>query len=311
MDELDVKIFRTLISESMPSPSASQLRLSLRAIAARLGADDMTVSYRYKRLQKAGAFAYWQLIVNPTFFGYGILDLTVDVQPESAKADMIRKLKLVDGVVMILNFYGKALKMMVMYSGAESRSRAVELVSRITNAERVVQARMLFPHSRTERLTDTDVAIISSLSADARRPSTSIARELGLSTKTVRKRIDRLRRENTIFTFPSLNIYGIPGLIPIYLSYTYCADAKGSVDRAVLSRFESNYLWVGFSDPDSGFVMLNASTMSDLPKFLEWAESQPGVASARIDLPIEQLSFPEKNIELLGGKTTMQRSDTA
>ena len=129
MDALDVKILRALISESRASPSSAEVRLSLRAIAARIGADDMTVNYRYKRLQKSGALSDWHLILNPSFFGRSVLDVVVDVQPESEKADMIRKLKLVDGVIMILTFFGRALRILSMYSTNESRSRAVELIT--------------------------------------------------------------------------------------------------------------------------------------------------------------------------------------
>ena len=39
--------------------------------------------------------------------------------------------------------------------------------------------------------------------------------------------------------------------------------------------------------------------MSDVPKFLEWAKSQPGIASARVDIATETFMFPEKLIELL------------
>ena len=299
MDALDVKILRAVISESRASPSSAEVRLSLRAVAARIGADDMTVNYRYKRLQKSGALSDWHLIVNPSFFGRSVLDVVVDVQPESEKADMIRKLKLVDGVFMILNFFGRALKILTMYSSNESRSRTVELISRITNAERITQSRMPLPLSRTKLLTETDVQIIEALSKDARKSSALVAKELGLSTRTVRNRTDRLRQENTIFTFPSLNIYGIAGLIPVYLSYTYCNGAKSSVDRAMLTHFESSYLWGGFYDLDRGFIMLDAPTMGDVPRILEWAKSQLGIASARIDIPTEQFSYPEKFTELL------------
>ena len=92
MDELDVKIFRALMSEGAVAPSDTQVHSSLRSIAARIGADDTTVSYRYKKLKESGAFSGWQLIMNPTFLGCRVIDVTVDVQPESAKPDMIRKL---------------------------------------------------------------------------------------------------------------------------------------------------------------------------------------------------------------------------
>ena len=101
------------------------------------------------------------------------------VQPESGKADMIRKIRLIQGVFVMLNFYGKALKIIMVYDSEESRSRAVELISRITNAERITSSRMVTPVSKTERIIETDVAIIRALSDDARKSSVLLAKELG------------------------------------------------------------------------------------------------------------------------------------
>ena len=133
-DELDVKIFRALMSESTVAGSSTQFKSTLRTIASRLGADDTTVTNRYKRLQQSGAMSGWQLMINPNFFACRMGDIMVDVQPESAKADMIRKLRLVDSVIMLMNFYGKAVRIFVTYNTDESYSRTVELVSRIANA---------------------------------------------------------------------------------------------------------------------------------------------------------------------------------
>jgi DNA-binding Lrp family transcriptional regulator len=289
-----------MMYESAVAGSGAQFRSTLRTIAARLGADDTTVRNRYTRLRESGAMSGWQLIVNPTFFACRMGDIMVDVQPESAKADMIRKIKLVDSVVTLTNFYGKALRILVMYNSDKSYSRTVELISRITNGETMMKAKMALPRSETGRLTKTDVAIIRAFSKDARKPYVLVARELGLSTKTVRNRVDRLRKENTTFMLPSLNIGRVRGLIPVSLSYAYSNNgAKGSVDQAILSSFEASYLWAGFSDPNSGFVMLSAPTMADVQGFLERTKSLGGISSARVDIPTEQFIFPEKLIELL------------
>ena len=133
------------------------------------------------------------------------------MHPESAKPDMIRKLKLVGEVSGMVDFYGRALKLLVMYNGEESRSRTIELISRITNTETLTQVRWAIPASRTSRMTETDMAIIRSLSNDARKSFVQVARELGLSVRTVRNHVERLRGENTIFSVPTLNIGGIPG----------------------------------------------------------------------------------------------------
>jgi DNA-binding Lrp family transcriptional regulator len=300
MDALDVKILRALLSERSVAPSNRQMSSSLRSIAARLGADDVTVNYRYKKLRESGSMSGWRLAINPTLFGCKSLDATVDVQPDSAKPDMIRKLSLINEVVGIQDFYGRGLKAIVMYSSDEARSRVIELISRITNAETMTQVRWVLPQSRTERLTATDVAIIRALSNDARMSLVQVARGLGLSTRTVRNRLEKLRRENTIHALPTLNMGGIPGLIPVHLSYSYSrSESKGMVDGAMLSHFEASYLSVMFSDPDRGYIWLVASTMNDVQDYLEWAKSQRGVASARTDILVRWLAFPDKLLELL------------
>ena len=303
MDELDVKILRALISESAIAQSNSMVVVSLRKIASRLGADDMTVSNRFRRLREHGCMSRWTLMINPSFFGYRILDVVVRVQPESAKADMIRKIRLVHGVFAIQNFHGTALKILLLYDSEEARSRAVELISRITNADMISTAGMALPRSETKRLTKTDAAIIRTLSGDARKPSASVAKELGLSSRTVRNRVKKLRKENTLFSLPNLNLDGIEGSIPLYLSYTYANEgAKGSVDRAVLARFDSNYLWGGFADKEHGFVVLSTSTMADVQTFLEWAKEQPGIAAAQVDMMTNLTYVPQTFKELLGSR---------
>lgn len=314
MDELDIKIFRALQAEMAVAPSRAQVKSSLRSIAARVGADDMTVTYRYKKLEESGSMSGWQLIVNPTFFGSRMMDVAVDVQPESAKPDMIRKLKLVHEVLALFDFYGRALRMIVVYNGEEARSRTVELISRITNAEAVTQTRWALPQSRTGRLTDTDAGIIRALSHDARKSFVEVAREQRLSPRTVSNRVGRLRAENTIFALPIINMGGIPGLIPVYLSYTYSKDGvKGAVDRAMISRFEARYLFAQFSDSPGGWISLSAPATKDVKGYLEWARSQPGVASARVDILTESMMFPEKLIEILAlrnERVPMQRESS-
>jgi len=95
-------------------------------------------------------------------------DVTVDAQLES-KSDMVRKLKRAHEVTGKFDFYGRALKLFVMFNGAESRSRVMMLISRITNPERIIQTRWVSPQCRTERLTEADVAIIQALSKGPRR----------------------------------------------------------------------------------------------------------------------------------------------
>jgi DNA-binding Lrp family transcriptional regulator len=300
LDELDVKILRSLISESVIAPSNIQLTSSLREIARKLNSDDMTIWKRFRKLQDAGYMSVWRLVVNPTMFGYMALDVRVEVQPESAKAEMIRKLGLVHGVIRIAEFYGPGLQILLLYNSEESRSRTIELISRITNTEKMSQFRHSLPMSLTKRLTETDMAIIRALTMDARKPYVTVAKELGFSSRTVKSRIDKLRSERTLFAVPELKMGDIPGLIPAVIYYSYTAgEVKDSVDRAMVSHFDASYLWGMFSIPDQAYIVLSLSSMAEVQRSLNWTMEQPGVAVAQLDILVDVTGFPEKLGELV------------
>ena len=71
----------------------------------------------------------------------------------------------------------------------------------------------------------------------------------------------------------------------------------------MLSHFEASYLWGGFADPSSGWVLMGLYTMLDVQKCLEWARSQPSIANPRIDILTRILMFPEKQAELLASRS--------
>ncbi len=269
-------------------------------VAKRLKVDDMTVTKRFKKLQSAGCMDEWQVSVNPSLLGYKMLEVMLEAGAEYAKPDMIRKLGLVHGVIVIINFLGKAMKVTFLYNSEESKSRTIELISRITSAELVTISRLALPESETEKLTEMDEAIIRDLSKDALKSADNVAKELGISSRTVRNHIEKLRREKTIFMFPNLNLTNIEGFIPVVLSYTYAnPEVKPAVDSSILTHFESNYLFGGFGDAEHGTVVLSAPTIADVPRFVDCAKSQPGITTARVDIPFQLFRFPEKIGEML------------
>jgi hypothetical protein len=67
----------------------------------------------------------------------------------------------------------------------------------------------------------------------------------------------------------------------------------------VLSHFDANYLWGGFSDPERGFIMLSAPTMADVQKFLDWSRQLPGITSVEVEIPTELINLPKRFTGLL------------
>ena len=96
-------------------------------------------------------------------------------------------------------------------------------------------SRIALLKSDTKSSTESDISILSALANDARKSPSLVAGELGLSSRTVKNRIEKLRKEKTLFTLPDLRFEDIPGFVAAYLSFSYVNNAvKGSVDRAIL-----------------------------------------------------------------------------
>src|SRR4029077_14307025 len=133
LDELDVRIFRALLSEKPSAPFSTQVRASLRQVARDLGVDDVTVRNRFKRFQEKGFLSGWKVFPNPNLLGYRMMNVLVDTPPKSSKENMIMKLKLVHGIFVILDYHGDSLGIVLFYESDQSLSRTIRLISRITN----------------------------------------------------------------------------------------------------------------------------------------------------------------------------------
>lgn len=298
MDELDVRIFRALTANHAKPSYFLPLKTSLRDVARRLQVDDVTVRNRYKRLQENGILS-WKVLPNPSLFGYRMVNLFVDTPPRSSKEDMIRKLKLVHGVVGIFDSNGDSLGLNLLFDTDESLSMTIELISRITNAENIIQTRVAFPAAQIGRLTETDWAIVRSLEQNPSKSYVQIASELSLSPRTVKNRLLRLELNRALIIGPTLSLASIGGMIGLILLYSYSKrELKVEVDDATLSRFDGNYLWANLTDLDRAYLMIVAPTMASVKSYLKWMKERPGVASARAEFVVEDIHFWNKAIEI-------------
>ena len=296
MDELDIRIFRSLASSKYIAPSTSQVKFSIREIARNIGVDDMTVSNRYAKFLKSGLLSGWRAAFSPRLFSYGMKEVLVEVHPESAKEEMISKLRLVHRITVLMDLFGPYLLLTVLYESEEAFSRTLQLISRITNAESMLQTRKLFPYCETKTLSKTDWAIMKSLAMDARKPHTQVAAELGLSPRMVRNRLEKLERERAIVTFMDLDVGKLEGMIPVLILFSYArGHEKSVVDKAILSEFSSNYLWARLTDAEHGYILIVLKSMSELKKSTERTRQLAGVADARAFIATRSMTMFENS----------------
>ncbi len=125
MDKLDVRIMRELLRADATPPN---IRRSFRAIARRLRVDENTVRNRIEKLQRSGFLKGWLIGVNPNLLGEKVARLWFDVQPQSDKANTIRKISLVQGIESIMDYFGASLSAMLCYEDEQILNKNIELI---------------------------------------------------------------------------------------------------------------------------------------------------------------------------------------
>jgi DNA-binding Lrp family transcriptional regulator len=289
LDPVDVRILRELLQGQATAPVNAQFRKSYESIAKRVGVSEETVRNRVKGYHRSGFIKDWRTIVNPTVIQAGEVVLWIDVNPPTSKDDVVEKIRLMPGVILIGHFYGTLLGIVLRYYDENAVSRQIELIRRVSEVDTIVVAKVPFPRCLIS-LGKTDWGILRAIQREPRKPCAGIATELGLSSRTVKRRMQRMIDEAAIFGFPSLNPRAAVGAVMATLLVTYSAEDKQEVDEKIGTHLES-YLWHTFhmlpyraGDPCVCGFNLILPHVGDAEEILRWARRLPGILGVRIEL---------------------------
>jgi DNA-binding Lrp family transcriptional regulator len=277
----------------------AQFRRSYESIAKRVGVDEETVRSRVKGYHRSGFIRDWRTIVNPTVVNAGEVALWVDVNPPTSKDDVVEKIRLMPGVILIGHFYGTLLGIVLRYHDENAVNRQIELIRKVSEADTIVAAKVPFPRCPIS-LEKADWGILRAIQREPRKPCVEIATELGLSSRTVKRRMQRMIEEAAIFGFPSLNPRAADGVVMATLLVTYAAEQKREVDEKIKTHLDS-VLWhtfhmLPYRTGDSlmcGFNLI-LPHVGEAEEVLRWARRQQGILGVRIELfdGIETLYAP-------------------
>jgi DNA-binding Lrp family transcriptional regulator len=267
----------------------AQFRKSYDSIAKRVGVDEEMVRSRVKGFHRSGFIRDWRTIVNPTVIQAGEVVLWIDVNPPASKDDVVEKIRLMPGVILIGHYYGTLLGIVLRYYDENAVSRQIELIRRVSEVDTIVVAKVPFPRCLIS-LGKTDWGILRAIQREPRKPCAEIATELGLSSRTVKRRMQRMIDEAAIFGFPSLNPRAAEGGVMATMLVTYTAEEKREVDATIATRLES-YLWHTFhtlpyrtGDPLVCGFNLILPHVGEAEEVLRWARRLPGILGVRIEL---------------------------
>jgi DNA-binding Lrp family transcriptional regulator len=302
MDSLDIRVYRELFHGRTGPPLESDIRRSYRSMARKLKIDEVTIRKRVKRFQQSGFLKGWRLFVNPALLGMRLAQLWLNVRPPSDKHDLIAKLRLMPGVIAISDYYGSTLTVIIVYEDEISAKKEFELIARISKAENLKRGNIPFPRCSIE-LKQTDWRIIKTIQENPRQSYFVISREVGISSKTVRRRLDRMIEESALFVLPSLNPSALDGAIMTDLVIFYAdSESKTEVDRRIVSQFDNLLIRAELGDIEHGFFNLIIPNISKAKEILTWVKEQPGVGMVFIELVQERIEVYESLTELVDKK---------
>ncbi|MHA2393324.1 MAG: winged helix-turn-helix transcriptional regulator [Promethearchaeota archaeon] len=194
MDSQDLEILKLLLFDG---------RMSYESIAKSVGLTPYLVKKRITKFVDLGVIQKFTTNLNFLLFQKSVCYTLADVKPGTDQEDLIRRIGILDevsgGAISLQN------KMQIIhtYSDDHDFKKNLEKLMKFEEILNMENFILLIPSSlnfKNTRLTKTDWKIIDSMKNNCRKTDVEISKELGISTKTVRRRLSYLK-ENLIILF--------------------------------------------------------------------------------------------------------------
>ena len=278
-DDLQLRIMRELTS---PGSFRWDIRESYAAMAERLKVDEETVRRGVNRARELGFLKTIQLVLNPHLIGRESAGIQGNVEDPEKKQSTVSQIEQLDGVVIIINLIGKPLRTIFYYRDEKAHARTVQQIKAICGSGDTVEWRGGFPPANLN-LHTTDSQIIKALRKDPRRPTSDLARDVGVSTKTVKRRLTLMTEGRAFYLLPELNYDKYPGVASDYLISIPDEAKKATIDKQIRAKLDR--LVFSFTDAKEFSIFAKVClNMSEADETQKWIQGIDGVKNVRMDL---------------------------
>ena len=284
---MDIQIIKALAS---PSSFQWDVRISYARVAAGLDIDEETVRNRLKHMNDVRFLCGWQLILNPALLGREAAIVELHVGDLESKPEVISRLKLLEGVMLIDDLYGKELAVLTLYENPSTLERQVRLFASLCGNPAPVSWKLVFPPCGLTP-TRTDWRIVEALRRDGRGRLSDVARNLRLSTRTVKRRMMQLVDEHAFYLDPILDLRNVGG-IRCRFWVTSEASWKKSVDKAILSGLR-RVISTHTAPEEYSLFIAHLSNLSEAQDRLLWMKQLGGVRDVRSTIEVEHIHVQE------------------
>ena len=278
MDNLDIGILSALLDNC---------RESDRAIGMRLGVSGGAVRARRQKMEDAGVITKYAVKVEPPLLGYGVLYVVVTGQDTE---EILEQCGLIGGspylVVPCVGGITVCGVVVRMEDGARMQQK-IELARELMRDVRILS---IFEAGGAGaggagRLTRTDMEVLGRLAESPRRRTDDIAREAGLSPKTVARCRDKLHAIPDVQFTLTYDPERLEGYIPYaVLAWTGDDEPSGAL-RHLDKRFSGHYLQAPFVARNQVVLFMYCRTIYEMDAVTEEVRQSPPVSAADLFIP--------------------------
>ena len=316
VDQVDVKIIKELLTDFIMPPRNAHVRRSFRSLAKSIKIDQHAIRNRIRRLQEQGVIKRWYIAVNPALFGLKTASLQLFLPANSDKDEIMHKISSsFPNVGFICNHLEPRLIVILYYENSKDLDDDIDKLMKITKASGLNKLPKLFRECEA-KMRKSDWKIMSSLLQDPWKPYSAISKELKISSKTVKRRVETLAKDAAVYLLVDVNMRAIEGIIPADLIIFY----RGNIESVLK---EKTRLQIGeylrdqlvFFDPNFASNMdhfaLILSSISKSQEIQKWVSGREGVKQSDISILLDVIPRLKLCEELVEDKVRQQEPSAA
>ena len=248
-----------------------------------MGADEETVRVALKRAVNSGMILGWRLVINPSLLGRRLAGMQLDVEFEpDQKGKTISLIKLVDGVILILDFHGRGIRVVIYYENDKTLARKIELIRSLAGYRKEIPYWETKLPKCTMKLKEIDWKILELVRKEPRRDVLEISSLVETSTRTITRRLKLMNESKVAYLIPIRNVRKSEGLLCSFL--IFCEDdRKNLIQELLVSRNLS--VDFGYTSATNLFLLtLVVDNLVEAEELLDWIRKLDGVRNVKMEL---------------------------
>lgn len=262
-------------------------RESDRQIGKKLGISGGAVRARIQKMQEKKVIEKFTIKVEPPILGLGVLYIVVSGQNIK---EILEQISLIGEPFFVVPCVGGITVCSIVVK--ENLQQKIVLVNKLMKDVRVLSIFEAENPGFNSNLTKTDLEILELLVKEPRQKIEKISKEIGLSTKTVTRCIDKLQENDGIqFTV----IYD-PTKIKEFIPHAVLAWIKGDL-RETLEKmnneFDESFMQIPFISKNQIVLFMYSHNIFEMDELTQRVRNMDNVISADLFIP-KNISFPLK-----------------